>query len=123
MDEKKILPDGTIPDMVFRNFYRTIVVELKKHAIDECAVDQLIHYLHEIVAKEKARDPEGILVGSAIHNPGKVNDRIAESGYHISIKLLGKDVPTIIWFCRKCRIATSVLRKSCNNGCNAGFFY
>lgn len=125
LDEKQmVFDDDTRTDITFSNEDEIIIVELKKGAIDHGALNQLLHYLRKTSSIEKGkRKISGILVGASINDKIELLKNIKESGFDIKLKVYGKDVPTIIKFCEKCRRATSVSDTICRyDGCKKFFF-
>jgi len=111
---QETLNDGTRVDMVVRCQDTLFIIELKKGDINTADLQQLVHYLREADKKwNKNLRKEGLLFGLGIRDRSQIDTSIAASGFRISIKLYGRDVPTSVKFCRRCRKAVSTAKSEC----------
>lgn len=119
--EKELtLEDATRPDMTFIHKGEVIIVELKKGTVDESALNQLLRYLKKAHQQYGPTvKVSGMLIGSQIEAEPRLRAVIDQTGYEITLKVYGSDVPTTIKICRKCRKAMSTRDAPCPiDGCN-----
>lgn len=95
------LAPGSRSDLLFLFPRRASVVEIKRDAIDLCAVRQIQRYLR--LLSKQYKNLNGYLIGSELlPNAAKALKR---SNWKITFKELSRDIPLQICICADCRIA------------------
>ena len=113
-ERQVIFDDGTRADLRIESPTDIFVVEIKKGMLDLGTFYQLTHYINEIYLKVgDSKGIIGIMVGLEISDPSTIKEKISKYRYEIRVKLLGRDIPTKLKFCTKCRKANAISRKEC----------
>lgn len=114
-EERQVMfDDGTRADLKFETATEIFVVEIKKGMLDLGTFYQLTHYMNEIYSKVgDTKRIIGIMVGLGISDPSDIEEKISNYRYEVQLKLLGREIPTKLKFCTKCRKANGISRKEC----------
>lgn len=115
IEERQVMfDDGTRADLKFESPTDIFVVEIKKGMLDLGAFYQLTHYMNEIYSRVgDTKQIIGLLVGLDISDLSVIEEKIVSYRYEVQLKLLGRDIPTKLKFCTKCRKANGISRKEC----------
>jgi RecB family endonuclease NucS len=111
LKHEKVYDDRTRSDFVFSNDHISIVVEVKKGAIDISMINQATHYLDNEKKENLTKILKGVLVGTLLKD--SVTQRLCDSDYPFEIKLLGIDIPIEVKLCDKCRKANATISTTC----------
>jgi len=122
-DRQVVFEDGTRVDLKFEGPSDIFIIEIKKGPVDLKTYYQLTHYMNEVYLKVGERKKIiGVAIGHGISDYSEIQDSISKYPYEIQLRQLGKDIPTRLKFCTKCRRANGASVNECWN-CGCGDFF